>query len=42
MKRFFKRIAAQIVIIIWHITGFAYRTSDTKKQMENLKEWVEK
>lgn len=42
MKRFFKRIAAQVIILVWHITGFAYRTSDTEKQMKNLKEWVEK
>lgn len=42
MKRFFKRIAAQLLILVWHITGFAYRTSDTEKQMKSLKEWVEK
>lgn len=42
MKRILKKIAAQFIIILWYITGFAHRTSDTKNQIKNLKEWAEK
>lgn len=43
MKRFLKRCAAQILVIVFYVTGMAYRTGNTGIPMvKYLKTWADK
>lgn len=43
MKHFLKHCAAQILVIIFYVTGMAYRTGNNEISMvKNLKKWAEK
>lgn len=43
MKHFLKHCAAQILVIIFYVTGIAYRTGNNQISMvKKLKNWAEK
>lgn len=43
MKRLLKRCAAQVLVLVYYVTGVAYRTgSNGLSMVENLKVWAEK
>ena len=42
MKRFLKRCAAQILVIVFYATGMAYRTGHHEINMvKHLKKWAD-
>lgn len=43
MKRILKRCAAQVLVLVYYVTGVAYRTgSNGLGMIQNLKEWADK
>lgn len=43
MKKVLKRCAAQLLVLVFYVTGVAYRTgSNGLGMVENLKSWAEK
>ena len=43
MRRFLKRCAAQILVIIFYVTGMSYRTGKNEMNMvKHLKIWADK
>lgn len=42
MKRFLKRCAAQVLVLVYYVTGAAYRTGNNGVSMvQTLREWAD-
>lgn len=43
MKRFLKQCAAQVLVLVYYVTGAAYRTGNNGVSMvQTLREWADK